>query len=66
MGPSLLIATDSCKHYGSVVQRTFGIKCVYGQAMKTWRKNRITMFETKVVTGDEWSSKTRWWTRRIQ
>ena len=33
------LTTDGYKYYRSVVQRTFGVGCVYGQVMKTWRKN---------------------------
>ena len=49
-----MIATDGYKYYQSVVQKIFGVNCVYGQVMKTWRKNRITRVETKLVIGSEW------------
>jgi len=52
--PFPLIATDGYKYYRSVVQRTFGVNCVYGQIMKTWRKDRITKVETKLVIGSKW------------
>ncbi len=54
MGPFPLIATDGYKYYQSVVQRIFGVNCVYGQVMKTWRKDRITKVETKLVIGSKW------------
>ncbi len=38
----------------SVVQRIFGVNCVYGQVMKSWRKDRITKVETKLVIGSKW------------
>ena len=52
--PFPLIATDGYKYYRSVVQRTFGMNCVYGQILKTWRKDRITKVETKLVIGSKW------------
>ncbi len=52
--PFLLIATDGYKFYASVISRTFGVSCVYGQVMKTWRKDRITKVEKKLVIGSKW------------
>ncbi len=52
--PFPLIATDGYKYYRSVVQRTFGVGCVYGQVMKSWRKDRITKVETRLVIGNQW------------
>ena len=49
-----LIATDGYKYYAFVIQRTFEVNCVYGQVIKTWRKDRITSVETKLVIGNEW------------
>ena len=52
--PFPLIATDGYKFYASVISRTFGVNCVYGQVMKTWRKDRITKVEKKLVIGSKW------------
>jgi IS1 family transposase len=49
-----LIATDGYKYYAFVIQRTFGVNCVYGQVIKSWRKDRITKVETKLVIGSKW------------
>ncbi len=49
-----LITTDGYKHYKGVIQRTLGVNCVYGQVMKTWRKDRITKVERTLVIGSDW------------
>jgi len=47
-----LITTDGFGPYGPVVKGTFGPNCVYGQVIKTRRKNRIVRVERKLIIGD--------------
>jgi IS1 family transposase len=37
-----LIATDGYRYYKAAVRKAFGGFCVFGQVMKSWRKNRVT------------------------
>jgi IS1 family transposase len=46
-----LIATDGFKFYTRVIGRLFGAACVYGQVVKTWRKDRVTKVERRPVIG---------------
>ena len=46
-----LIATDGFKFYARVIGRLFGTACIYGQVVKTWRKNRVTSVERRTVIG---------------
>jgi len=45
------IATDGFKFYARVIERLFGATCVYGQVVKTWRKDRVTRVERRPVIG---------------
>ena len=46
-----LIATDGFKFYAHVVRRFFGPVCIYGQVVKTWRKDRVIKVERRPVIG---------------
>jgi len=46
-----LITTDGFRYYQAVIGRIFGQACVYGQVIKSWRKNRVTKVERKLVFG---------------
>jgi hypothetical protein len=46
-----LTTTDGFKFYERVIGRHFGAACVYGQVVKTWRKDRVTMVERRPVIG---------------
>ena len=43
----LLVSTDGFEYYARVVQQILGPACIYGQVIKTWRKNRVASIETK-------------------
>jgi hypothetical protein len=47
-----LITTDGFGPYGPVVKGMFGANCVYGQVIKTRRKNKIVQIERKLIIGD--------------
>ena len=46
-----LITTDGFRYYQAVISRIFSQTCVYGQVIKSWRKNRVTKVERKLVFG---------------
>jgi len=46
-----LVATDRLKFYARVVRRLFGPACIYGQVVKTWRKDRVIKVERRPVIG---------------
>lgn len=46
-----LIATDGLKFYAHVVRRLFGPVCIYGQVIKSWRKDRVIKVERRLVIG---------------
>ena len=46
-----LIATDGFKFYAQVVGQLFGTACIYGQVIKTWRKDRVTGVERRPMIG---------------
>jgi len=46
-----LVATDGLKFYARVVRRLFGPACIYGQVVKTWRKDRVIKVERRPVIG---------------
>lgn len=46
-----LIATDGLKFYARVIRRLFGAACIYGQVVKTWRKDRVIKVERRPVIG---------------
>jgi transposase-like protein/IS1 family transposase len=48
---TVLITTDGFAPYGWVIRRVFGHGCVYGQVIKTRRKNRIVRVERKLLIG---------------
>ena len=47
----LLITTDGFRPYAWVISRLFGPTCVYGQVIKTRRKNRVVRIERKLLIG---------------
>jgi len=47
-----LITTDGFGPYGPVIKGMFGANCVYGQVIKTRRKNKIVQIERKLIIGD--------------
>ncbi len=55
-----LIATDGFKFYRPVVQRIFGIGCLYGQVVKKRRKDRIVKVEHKTRLGPAWRWEQAW------
>ncbi len=46
-----LIATDGLKFYARVLRQLFGPACIYGQVVKTWRKDRVIKVERRAVIG---------------
>ncbi len=48
-----LITTDGFAPYESVILYTFGLDCVYGQVIKTRRKNRVVQIDRRLVIGDQ-------------
>ena len=46
-----LIATDGFKFYAQVVGQLFGTACIYGQVIKTWRKDRVTSVDRRPMIG---------------
>ncbi len=55
-----LIATDGFKFYQQVVWRIFGVACLYGQVIKTRRKDRIVKVERKTRLGAAWRWEQAW------
>jgi len=49
-----LITTDGFSYYAKAVRRIYDGACVYGQVMKTWRKDRIAKVEKREVVGAGW------------
>ncbi len=49
-----LITTDGFFYYGIVIGRLFKQACVYGQVIKTMRKNRVTKVERRVLIGSKY------------
>jgi transposase-like protein/IS1 family transposase len=49
-----LITTDGFSYYAKAVRRIYDGACVYGQVMKTWRKDRIAKVEKREVFGAAW------------
>jgi len=50
----LLVTTDGFVYYKRVVERHVGHGCVYGQVMKTWRKNRVVKVDRVLIIGSGW------------
>jgi IS1 family transposase len=50
----VLITTDGFSMYARVIKRMFGVACLYGQVVKTGKKNRVTRVDQKIVIGDKW------------
>ena len=48
---SVLITTDGFRPYDWVISRVFGPTCVYGQVIKTRRKNRVVRVERELLIG---------------
>ena len=46
-----LITTDGFQYYGPAVSRVFSNYCVYGQVIKTQRKNPVVRVERRLVVG---------------
>jgi IS1 family transposase len=46
-----LITSDGFEYYFAVVRRLFGPACVYGQVIKTRRKNRVIRVERRIRIG---------------
>ncbi len=46
-----LITTDGFDYYARVVREIYGNACVYGQVVKTWRKNGLARVERLAVIG---------------
>jgi IS1 family transposase len=46
-----LIATDGFKFCAPVIGQLFGVTCIYGQVVKTWRKDRVTTVERRPMIG---------------
>ena len=49
-----LITTDGYYYYRAVIGRLFKHACVYGQVVKTRRRNRVTSVDRRLVIGSEW------------
>jgi transposase-like protein/IS1 family transposase len=49
-----LITTDGFFYYGIVIGRLFKQACVYGQVIKTMRKNRVTKVERRLLIGSKY------------
>ena len=52
-----LITTDGFAFYTKVIRRVFGPACLYGQAIKTRRSDRIVKIERRAVIGADWRLK---------
>ncbi len=46
-----LITSDGFEYYARVVREIYGSACVYGQVVKTWRKNGVSKVERLAVIG---------------
>ena len=49
-----LIVTDGFEYYEKVVQRLFGICCIYAQVLKTRRNDRVVRVERRHAIGARW------------
>ena len=47
----ILITTDGFEVYEWVIRRMFGPACIYGQMIKTRRKNRVVAIDRKLLIG---------------
>jgi transposase-like protein/IS1 family transposase len=54
LGRVPLIATDGFAFYTKVIRRVFGPACLYGQVIKTGRKDLIIKVERRAVIGAAW------------
>lgn len=45
------IATDGFKFSARVIRQLFGVACVYGQVVKTWRNDRVIQVERQPTIG---------------
>jgi len=48
-----LITTDGFQPYARVIKRLFGCSCVYGQVIKTRRKNKVIRVDQKLIIGSQ-------------
>jgi len=48
-----LITTDGFKPYAGVIKRLFGCSCIYGQVIKTRRKDMVIRVDRKLVIGSQ-------------
>ncbi len=46
-----LITSDGLEYYARVVREIYGTACIYGQVVKTWRKNGVGKVERLAVIG---------------
>jgi IS1 family transposase len=53
MNAEPLITTDGFRPYTWVIKRLFGCSCVYGQVIKTRRKDRVIRVDRKLVIGSQ-------------
>jgi hypothetical protein len=49
-----LVVTDGFGFYEKVVRRVIGLRCLYGQVIKTRRNDCIVKVERRAVLGDRW------------
>ena len=49
----ILITTDGFEVYEWVIRRMFGPACIYGQVIKTRRKNRVVAIDRKLLIGSK-------------
>lgn len=48
-----MITTDGFKPYARVIKRLYGCSCVYGQVIKTRRKDRVVRVDRKLIIGSQ-------------
>jgi IS1 family transposase len=46
-----LIATDGLTFYAQVARQLYGLRCIFGEVDKTWRKDRVVKVERRRVIG---------------
>lgn len=48
-----MITTDGFKPHARVIKRLYGCSCVYGQVIKTRRKDRVVRVDRKLIIGSQ-------------
>ena len=48
-----LVVTDGNSEYANVLKNEFKGACVYGQVIKRWRKNRVTVVDRRLMIGTD-------------